>query len=161
MTQPSALALAICAAAAGLEAVLAGRGVKQRFIELRAPRLSPPLKVWITIGVAYYVICFVVLYRLLVLPPTSLRRAALALVMIVLLANAVWNFLFFRLRSLRLSFIAGVFYSLVALSLLTLLYHLDRVAAWWLLPYALYLSYANWWGYALLQANPIRSPNRN
>ena len=113
MTQPSALALAICAAAAGLEAVLAGRGVKQRFIELRVPRLSPPLKVWITIGVAYYVICFVVLYRLLVLPQTSLRRAALGLVMIVLLANAVWNFLFFRLRSLRLSFIAGVFYSLV------------------------------------------------
>jgi len=120
VTHPLVLALAICAGAAGLEAVLAGRGVTRRFIELRVPRLSPPLKAWIVIGVAYYVICFVVLYRLLVFPRTSLRTAALSLVVIVLLANAVWNYLFFRLRSLRLSFIAGAFYGLVAPSLLTL-----------------------------------------
>lgn len=40
MTHPLVLALAICAGAAALEGVLAGRGVSQRFIELRVPRLS-------------------------------------------------------------------------------------------------------------------------
>ncbi|HET7239849.1 MAG TPA: TspO/MBR family protein [Gemmatimonadales bacterium] len=145
MTHPLVLALAICAGAAVLEGVLAGRGVKQRFLELRVPRLSPPLRIWIAIGAAYYAICFVVLYRLLVLPPNGLRTAALSLIVMVLLANAFWNYLFFRLRSLRLSFVAGVLYSLAALGLLTLLFKLDRIAAWCLLPYVLYLSYANWW----------------
>jgi len=125
------------------------------------PRLSPTLRVWIVIGAAYYAICCVVLYRLLVLPPTSGRTAALSLIVIVLLANAFWNYLFFRLRSLRLSFIAGVLYSLVALGLLTFLFKLDRVAAWFLLPYALYLSYANWWGYEVFRANPISVPTPN
>lgn len=94
-----------------------------------------------------------VLYRLLVLPPNGLRTAALSLIVMVLLANAFWNYLFFRLRSLRLSFVAGVLYSLAALGLLTLLFKLDRIAAWCLLPYVLYLSYANWWGYGVLRAN--------
>lgn len=152
---PLVLALAICMGAAGLEGVLAGQGVQQRFAVLRLPRLSPPLRIWIVIGVAYYAICFVVLYRLLVLPPTGRRTAAICLVLTVLLVNAFWNYLFFRLRSLRLSFVASVVYAVVALGLLPLLYQLDRVAAWCLLPYALYLSYANWWGYALWRANPM------
>ena len=155
MMHPFALTLAICAAAAAFEGILAGRGVKQRFVQLHMPRLSPPLNIWIIIGTAYYVICFVVLYRLLMLRPASLRTAALGLVLMVLLTNAFWNYLFFRLRSLRLSFIAGVLYSFVALGLLTLLCKLDRVAAWVLLPYAVYLFYANWWGYALWRTNPM------
>jgi tryptophan-rich sensory protein len=149
------LTLATCAGAAALEGLLAGRGVQQRFSQLRMPRLAPPLKMWIIIGSAYYLICCVVLYRLLVLPPTSLRTAALSLILIVLLANAFWNYLFFRLGSLRLSFIVGVLYSLIALGLLILLYQLDRIATGSFLPYAFYLLYANWWGHALWRTNPI------
>ena len=111
------------------------------------------------IGAAYYVICRVVIYRLLRLPPTNLRAVALTMVLAVLLANALWNYLFFRLQSLRASFVEAVLYSLVAVGLLTILYHVDQVAAWCLLPYALDLSYANWWGYAVWQANANR-PNR-
>jgi|ERR1041385_3414738 len=155
MMHPLVLTLAICAVAAALEGVLAGQGVKQRFAQLRMPLLSPPFEIWIIIGIAYYVICFVVLYRLLVLPPTKLHTAALGLILIVLLANAFWNYLFFRLRSLRLSFIAGVLYSLIALGLLIVLYKLDRIGAWVFLPYAVYLLYANWWGYALWRTNPM------
>lgn len=154
MTRPLLLALAACIAAAVLEGVFAGQGVRQRFAELRMPRFSPPLAMWIVIGVAYYVVCFAVLYRLLLLPPGRTRTACLALILCVLLANAFWNYLFFRLRSLRLSFAAGIPYTLAALALLALLFRLDRVAAWWFLPYAVYLCYANAWGAALLRANP-------
>ena len=158
---PLVLTLAICAGAAALEGALAGRGVKQRFFQLRMPRMSPPLKIWIIIGVAYYVISSLVLYRLLVLPPAGLRTAALGLILLVLLANAFWNYLFFRLRSLRLSFIAGVSYSLIALGLLTLLCKLDRIGAWGFLPYAVYLLYANWWGFAVWRTNPMAAREGN
>lgn len=151
---PLVLALLNCVVAAGLEGVFAGGGVKQRFVELRMPRLSPPLAVWIVIGVGYYAISFLVLYRLLVLPSTTLRTVALSLILAVLLVNAFWNLLFFRLQSLPLAFIAGVLYSLAALGLLVLLFRLDRIAASALLPYAIYLFYANVWTYAVWRANP-------
>lgn len=157
MTRSVVVTLAICAGAAILEGLLAGRGVRQRFVQLHMPRLSPSLKVWSVVGAAYYLICAVVLYRLLLLPPTSLRAAALSLLLIVLLANAFWNYLFFRVRSLGQSLVVSAVYSLVALVLLSLLAQLDRVAAWSLLAYVAYLPYANWWGYAVWRANQAES----
>jgi tryptophan-rich sensory protein len=38
-------------------------------------------------------------------------------------------------------------------ALFILLLRLDRTAAWWLLPYVLYLVYANAWGYLLWKLN--------
>ncbi len=87
------------------------------------------------------------------------REVSLALVFAVLLANAFWNYLFFRLRSLRLSFLHNMAYSLVAVALLLVLFMVDRAAAWWFFPYAVYLIYANVWGYALLRANPEPGPD--
>ena len=145
--------LAICAAAALLEGLLAGRGVRQRFAQLRMPRPSPSLTVWSAIGAAYYLIYGLVVYRLLLLPPTGLRQAALTLALIVLLANAFWNYLFFRVRSLGQSLALSAVYSVVAIVLLGLMTQLDRVAAWTLSTYIAYLPFANWWGYAVWRAN--------
>jgi translocator protein len=151
------VALLICALAATLEGVWAGGGVKQRFAALKMPRWAPPLGLWIVIGAAYYVIFFVVLARVLTLPPSPAQSVALGLIVTVLLVNGFWNFLFFRRRDLRLSFLAGVAYSAAALGLLLLLVQLDSTAAAWLMPYAAYLLYANAFGYAVWRANPTES----
>src|SRR4029453_6653984 len=130
MTRSVVLTLAICGGAAILEGLMAGRGVRERFAELRLPRPSPSLKVWTVIGAAYYVICAVVLYRLLLLRPTGLRAVALSLTVIVLLANAFWNYLFFRVRSLGQSLVVSAVYSLVALVLMIFLTRLYSVPCW-------------------------------
>jgi tryptophan-rich sensory protein len=153
MVRSVALTLAVCAVAALLEGLMAGRGVRQRFAQLRRPPLSPSLTVWGAIGVAYYLIYGVVLYRLLLLPSTGLRVAALSLTLIVLLANAFWNYLFFRVQNLGQSLALSAGYSLAAVVLLGLLMQVDRVAAWCLSAYVGYLPYANWWGYAVWRAN--------
>jgi tryptophan-rich sensory protein len=161
MMHPILLAIGACVLAAALESAFAGPGVKQRFAELRMPRLSPPLAVWSVIGVVYYLICALVLHRLLSIPSgaRSGRDVALALAFVVLLANAFWNYLFFRLRSLHLSFLLSVAYSLLAAALLIVLFAVDRTAAWWFVLYAPYLIYANVCGYALLRANPEPGPD--
>jgi len=138
MTRSIVLAIAICTGSALLEGLLSGRGVWQRFSQLILPRPSPSLMMWSVIGIAYYLVFGAVLYRLLLLQPTGLRITALSLTLIVLLANAFWNDLFFRVQSLGQSLIVSVVYSLVALGLLSLLIQLDRVAAWCLLPYVGY-----------------------
>lgn len=152
---PSLLALMLCAAAAALEGLAAGGGVRARFAELRLPPFSPPLAVWIGIGVGYYFICFVILSRLLATPLAGAApgRLALGLVCSLMLANAAWGLLFFRRKDLRLSFLALPPYAVLTLALGITLSTVDRVAALVLLPYLLYLIYATWWGCRLWRLN--------
>lgn len=117
------------------------------------PSWAPTLGLWIVIGVAYYVIFFAVLTRVLNLPSSPARTLALTLIGTVLFVNGFWNFLFFRLRDLRFSFIAGLLYSVAAIWLLLVLMRLDLTAVAWLSPYAAYLPYANAFGYAVWKAN--------
>jgi tryptophan-rich sensory protein len=159
-TRAVAVSLAICAVAALLEGVLAGGGVKQRFAELRLPPFSPPLGLWVGIGCFYYLICFLVLHRLLTAEPSRpLTSAAFALLLAVMLFNAVWGYLFFRRKSVRASFLALIPYDALVLVLGGLLLWLDPVGWGILVPYLVYLAYATWWTYRLWRINdPLVSP---
>jgi tryptophan-rich sensory protein len=149
-----ATSVAICMATAALEGACAGRGVKAFFARLRAPRYSAPLPVWYAIGVGYYLTFGFVLYRLLGLPAGHLlTTSATALVVAMLVANALWNLIFFRVRNLRLAFVTGTVAPIFDVALSVCLFRLDMRAALALVPYLLYRVYAVWWGYALWRAN--------
>jgi translocator protein len=153
VTKAALGALAICVGAAGLEGVFAGRGVKRRLTELRQPPHSPPFGVWVVIGLAYYLICFVVLTRLLDSTTSPLRWLALALVVALLIGNAAWNLTFFRHKNIEASAIVSVGYAGVALSVTALLAVVDSVSALVFLPYLFYLAYGTWWVLALRKLN--------
>jgi tryptophan-rich sensory protein len=134
---PAVVAFVICGVAAGLEGALAGRGVRARFVELRLPPYSPSLPAWFLIGGAYYVICFVVLYRLLRSGPLSGSRAVAFILLLMLMAlNAAWGVLFFRLKNLRASFLAFVPYGVLTLLLVGTLAITDRMSALLLAAYS-------------------------
>jgi tryptophan-rich sensory protein len=128
--------------------------VKQRLAELRQPRYSPPFAVWIAIGMLYYVICFGVSYRLLSagmrLGP---RSVALALLLVLMTVNVLWNFVFFRRKDLHASYFGLWPYLGVALALLVTLWLSDPATAWIFLPYVVYLGYAVWWCHRLWTLN--------
>lgn len=139
---------------AAIEGVCAGTGVKSFFATLRIPRYSAPLPVWYAIGGLYYVTFGFVLYRLLTLPSmNSLAQGALALVVLMMLANGLWNLVFFRMRNLHLAFVTGSAAPIPDGLLFLCLLRLDSVAALAFVPYLVYRAYAVWWGYALWAAN--------
>lgn len=112
---------------------------------------------WAVIGGLYYVIFWFVLYRLLRLDGDSaLRSAALTLILFMMVVNALTNYIIFRARNLRLSFIIGNLFPLMDVTLFVCLLRLDRVASWTLIPYLLYRVYALWWGYGLWKMNGVR-----
>ena len=153
-TRALVVSLLLCIAAAALEGVLAGRGVKQRFAELRQPAFSPPLAMWVLIGVLYYAMCFVVLYRILSRGlDGALAMIAFGLMLALMLANAGWNYVFFRRKSLRGSFLYFYAYGALAFALTGVLARLDNVTAALLLLYLGYVAYATWWGYWLWRLN--------
>ena len=150
--------LGACALSIALEVVFAGSGISKRLAELRVPRYAPPFWCWIVIGALYYLICFVVLYRLFRMRSTSdLRLWALSALGGIMFTNALWNYFFFRTRNLFHAFLIGIPYSVLAVALFVMLLDLDRLAAWFLLPYLLYLFYANLFGYGVWKLNPRRA----
>ena len=148
------MSLVTCGFAAGLEGLCAGTKVKAYFAELRWPRYSPPLWVWSLIGLLYYATFFFVLYRLLLFPlPTTLRSATIVLVLVMMLLNAMWNYVFFRMRKLYMSFVGTTLFPILDVALLWCLIQLESAAAWSLLPYLVYRVYSLWWIYRLWKMN--------
>jgi tryptophan-rich sensory protein len=148
------LAFLICVAAAALEGTLAGGGARQRLAELRMPPYSPPFPLWLVIGAAYYVICFIVLRHLLAGDSsTPLLRITVTLLFVVLLANALWSVFFFRWRDLRISFLAFIPYAFIIAGLVALLFSIYPFGAILFACYCIYLVYATWWGYRLWLLN--------
>jgi tryptophan-rich sensory protein len=146
--------LGVCGAAAALEGVCAGNNVKSFFSSLRLPAYSAPLWVWSIIGLFYYLIFCFVLYRLLTLNNSSgLRSATIVLVLVMMTVNALTNYIIFRARNLRLSFLVGALFPILDITLFLMLIQLESLAAWTLIPYLLYRIYAVWWGYALWKQN--------
>jgi translocator protein len=152
------LPLLICLAAAGLEGAVSGSGVRQRLASMRMPPYSPPFALWLLIGLAYYAICFVVLRHLLASGPLTFQRGlALGLLIVVLLANALWSLLFFRRRDLRGSFILMMPYAIVVAALLFSLARIYPFGAALFLCYCVYLLYATWWTYRVWLLNAQRT----
>jgi tryptophan-rich sensory protein len=148
------ISIGICIAAAAVEGMCAGRNVRPFFATLRFPSYSAPLWVWSIIGALYYVIFCLVFYRLLRLDSGSaLWYLALALILFMMIVNALTNYVIFRARNLRLSFIIGNIFPVLDLTLFICLIRLDKFAAWSLIPYLLYRIYALWWGYSVWKIN--------
>ena len=153
-SSPLLLTLLICAAAAVLEGICAGKNVKKFFSTITFPRYSAPLWVWSIIGLGYYLIFGFVLYRILRLSEIStIRNVAIAWIVVMMILNGLSNYVIFRARDLRGAFYIGALFPILDVTLLLFLLRLDTVAAAALLPYLIYRCYAVWWGSALLKAN--------
>jgi tryptophan-rich sensory protein len=148
-------AVAVCAVAAALEGVCAGRNIRAFFDTYRFPAYSAPLWVWSIIGAVYYAVFGFVVFRLLgAAPPTALTRATLTLIVAMMIGNALSNLVIFRARNLRLSYVIGCVFAGLDAVLLICVSQLDSVAASALVPYLVYRVYAVWWGRALMKFNP-------
>jgi tryptophan-rich sensory protein len=148
------ITIGVCVVAAALEGVCAGKNVKPFFAQLKFPPYSAPLWVWTIIGGLYYLIFGFIIYRLLILGYDSrLKYATFALILSMMIVNALTNYVIFRARNLHLSFIIGNLFPFLDITLFVCLLQLDNVAALSLIPYLIYRVYAVWWGYALFKAN--------
>ncbi|MEP6686645.1 MAG: tryptophan-rich sensory protein [Verrucomicrobiota bacterium] len=144
----------ICLAAAALEGICAGTGIKDYFRRLKWPSYSPPLLAWYAIAAGYYAILFICAYRILVRSTTlPFRNIAFALLLCVVFLNAIWNLLFFRAKNLAATFVLSVCYSVVVVALWYCLSQFDCIAAAAIGVYGLYLIYANIWSYRLWRSN--------
>jgi len=157
---PSFWALATCLAAALFEGITSGTGVKARFAELRLPKGAPNLWAWAIIGGAYYILFFFLLRSALDGPSVPFWTSLmLTLIAVLLIANATWNWIFFRKKNLWLSFVFFVPYLVLSLALAGVLHRVRNPFSGWYAIYPVYLVYATWWGYRVWRLNRGSSQN--
>ena len=150
------ISIGVCVFMAALEGACAGNKVKSYFATLRSPSYAAPLWVWYIIGVGYYATFLFILYRILKLQTNSiLKPVTLGLVLFMMMANALWNYVFFRARNLLLAFVTSSAAPIFDVVLIFCLIGLDIVAMWSMVPYLLYRVYAVYWGYALWKMNRV------
>lgn len=101
----------------------------------------------------YYLICYVVLSRLINSLESPLWVVALTLMLILLIGNALWNLLFFRRKNLEASTVVMLAYLAIAIVVAILLARIDRVSGWVFAPYLIYLVYAAWWSLSVQKLN--------
>lgn len=81
-------------------------------------------------------------------------RQAVILFSIHLAFNALWSIIFFGLQHIPLAFLE-ILVLLCLIVIVTLrFYHLDKIAAYLLLPYLVWVSFATYLTYAILRLNP-------
>jgi len=103
---------------------------------------------WSVIGGAYYVLFFFFLRSALARPPIPFwTSVTLTLTAVLLIANASWNWIFFRKKDLGLSFFFFVPYLLLAFTLAGVLHCTRNPLSGWYALYPAYLAYATWWSY--------------
>ena len=145
-------ALLICVAAAAFEGMCAGRDPMGKLRALRQPSWSSPNWLWVLIGIAWYVICFTALVRLL--PHWPDHKAPVLLLAALMLANGAANLFQFRLGRLDLAFLFLFPYWLLLAAFLWAACPLDRLTCGLFAVYAGYQLYAAAWGYSLWRMNP-------
>jgi tryptophan-rich sensory protein len=144
------IAGAFCVFGMLVEGLCAGKSTGAVMKSLRQPRWALPMAAWYVLGFAYYAVCFTTVYRLGVVGG---RVALLIVIGLLMLANAMWNALFFRMRDLKLSLLFYIPYSVLVMGLIVGLWSVDRLSAWLFIAYACYLPYALAWSYAVMKDN--------
>ena len=134
---------------------LTGDAVRTWYPTLYKSRWVLPLWTFIPIGIAYYLMCGVVLYRLLaIVAPSRERTRAIVLLLGMMSANEVWNYLFFGKKDLRASLVGMLGFIGVVVALAFTLSQIDRRSATFLRPYLVWLGYDVVWAYELWRLNP-------
>lgn len=135
--------------------VLTGDALRTWYPTLRHPSWEPPLWGWVVIGLVAYVLEGIVLYRLLTIVADDVERAvAILALLVVMLANELWNAVLFRMRSPRAAFFSLLVFLGLVLGLVAILAMVDPASALILLPYAVWVAaYDVQWAYRLWRLN--------
>lgn len=111
------------------------------YSKLNKSRLTPPDYIFGVVWPILYVLMFVALFKLI----TNCKgrcNVAITLFFIQLCFNVVWTTIFFRWRNIGLALIDLVLTWGFTLLTIGAFYQIDRISAYLLVPYGLWLSFA-------------------
>ncbi len=110
--------------------------------ELERPFFTPPDWLFGPVWTILYLAMMVAAWRVLGCEPSRLKRRALVLFYVQLGFNALWSVAFFTLQNPPFGLIVIAVLLALILAMIIAFRSLDRLAAWLMVPYALWVAYA-------------------
>ena len=145
--------LALCAGA-GYIGSIASASAPDFYAQLQKPRWAPPAGVFGPVWTLLYIAMAVSAWLVWRERGWTRARAPLGLFVVQLALNALWSWLFFHWRQGGLAFADILFLLALIIATLTTFARIRRLAAWLLVPYLGWVSYATALSYSVWQRNP-------
>ena len=112
------------------------------YVTLQKPSFNPPNYLFGPVWLVLYILMGISLYLICKQPPSKQRKQAISIFLIQFVLNVSWSFIFFNQHQ-----ILGALIDIIAIWLLILLTiflfaKLNKTAAWLLVPYISWVSFA-------------------
>ena len=120
---------------------------------LNRPEWNPPNWLFAPVWTSLYILMGVACYLIWIKAPSAKRSAALLLYFVQLALNFTWSFLFFRMHQPGLAFVEIILLWLCILLTIFAFARLSRLAAWLLVPYISWVSFAAILNHTIWQMN--------
>ena len=121
---------------------------------IEKPEWQPPNSVFGPVWTALYVMMGIALYLVWCShAPADKKRTAITLWVVQLVLNSFWSFLFFNLHRLELALIEIILLWIFILLTIFSFARINKLAAWLLVPYISWVSFASILTYTIWQLN--------
>jgi len=148
-------AVLLCILVGGSGSLVTATGPGSWYESLEKPAFTPPGWVFGPAWTTLYVLMGIALYLVWQAGTEGLDvRVALGVFGLQLGLNALWSFLFFGLESPLLGLVEIIFLWLAIAATIVLFYRIRKSAAYLLLPYIAWVSFAAVLNYAVYMMNP-------
>jgi len=146
------LFLAICLGAGGLGGFFTARSVREWYPQLQKPAGTPPDWVFGPVWTTLYVLMAIAAWLVWRECGAGAQRALL-IFFVQLALNVAWSGIFFGLRLPAMAFAELAILWLAIVVNAAVFYRLKPVAAWLLLPYLVWVTYAGYLNFGIWRLN--------
>lgn len=120
---------------------------------LRKPPLTPPNWIFGPVWTVLYILIGLVIYLYLSTPIQPLRSITTAILVLHLVANLSWSFLFFRCQSPGWALMDILVLDVTLIFLIISFWQVYLMAAILLMPYLIWVLFATYLNYAIFRLN--------
>lgn len=136
------LLVGLCLGVGGLGGAVTAESVTTWYTTLTKPSFNPPNWIFGPVWTALYVLMGVAAWRVWRAADRDTARGPLAVFALQLAVNLGWSVAFFGLRNPGLAVVVILLLDLLVLATALMFRRIDRLAAWLLVPYLAWISFA-------------------
>ncbi len=136
------LLVGLCLGVGGLGGAVTAESVTTWYATLNKPSFNPPNWIFGPVWTALYILMGVAAWRVWRAADRDTARGPLAVFALQLAVNLGWSVAFFGLRNPGLAVVVILLLDLLVLATALMFRRIDRLAAWLLVPYLAWISFA-------------------
>ncbi|GAA4455177.1 TspO/MBR family protein [Rurimicrobium arvi] len=147
------ISIVLCEATGAVSALIGGPEPNDWFRQLAKPSWNPPSYVFGPVWIVLYLLMAISLWRIWIQPKTPQRQKAAGLFALQLFLNFWWSVIFFRFHQAGWAFVEICFLWIAIVATIFASAPLCRKAAWLMVPYISWVSFAAILNYTIFRLN--------